>query len=60
MPNIRHILKQLVLNESKQDLIEYALVAALLPLGAFASMKTLFTKIGAAFTTPSATLTSDI
>jgi pilus assembly protein Flp/PilA len=45
-------LKQLFLvlwrDESGQDLIEYALVAALIGLGATASMKTLATTIGTA------------
>lgn len=37
-------------DESGQDLIEYALVAALIALGAVASMKTVATAIGNAFT----------
>lgn len=60
MPDIRHILKQVVLNESEKHLFEFALVVALLPLGAVASMKTLFTQIGAAFLTKDAALASDI
>ena len=45
------LLKRLGQDESGQDLIEYALVAALIALGAVTSMKTLSTAIGTAFTT---------
>lgn len=47
-------------DESGQDLIEYALVAALIGLGAVVSMKGLATKIGNAFSTIGTTLTSNI
>jgi len=43
------LLKNLRKDESGQDLIEYALVAALIALGAVASMKTVSTAIGNAF-----------
>ena len=43
------LLKNLRQDESGQDLIEYALVAALIALGAVASMKTVSTAIGNAF-----------
>jgi pilus assembly protein Flp/PilA len=56
---IQHM-KTLLEDESGQDLIEYALVAALVGLGAVASMKTLSTKIGAAFGTIGTSLTSDV
>lgn len=56
--------KQSILNfiheESGQDLIEYALVTALLGLGAVASMKTLATTIGTAFSTIGTNLTSNV
>ena len=49
----RHILSDLISDESGQDLIEYALVAAIIALGATAAMTTVsknitnvFTKIG--------------
>lgn len=42
-------LKNLRQDESGQDLIEYALVAALIALGAVASMRGLSTAIGDAF-----------
>jgi pilus assembly protein Flp/PilA len=47
-------------DESGQDLIEYALVAALIALGAAASMKTLATVIGTAFTDVGTRLTSAV
>jgi len=47
-------------DDSGQDLIEYALVAALIGLGAVASMKTLNTKIANAFDSIATSLTSDI
>ena len=53
-------LAKLVRDESGQDLIEYALVAALIGLGAVVSMKTLSTKIGTAFTTIGTSVTSNI
>jgi len=53
-------LAKLVRDESGQDLIEYALFAALIGLGAVVSMKTLSTKIGTAFTSIGTSLTSDI
>ena len=50
----------LLADESGQDLIEYALVAALVGLGAVASMKGLSTKIGEAFGTIGTSLTSNV
>jgi len=47
--NIKQIMKNLVVEESGQDLIEYALVAALVGLGSVASMQTLATNIANAF-----------
>ena len=56
--------KQIVLtfaqDESGQDLIEYALVAALIGLGAVTSMKSFATTIGSAFTTVGNTLTNNV
>jgi pilus assembly protein Flp/PilA len=48
----------LVRDESGQDLVEYALVLALIALAATASMKTLATTIGTAFTSVGTKLTS--
>ena len=50
----------LLRDESGQDLIEYALVAALVGLGAVASMKSLSTSIGSAFTSIGTTLSSSV
>ena len=49
---------QLLQDESGQDLIEYALVAALVSLGAISALKSLSTHIGTAFTSIGTTLTS--
>lgn len=57
---LREPLWRLLRDEAGQDLIEYALVAALVGLGAVASMKTLSTKIGTAFTTIGTSLTSNV
>jgi len=54
------MLLNLLQDESGQDLIEYALVAALIGLGAVASMRTLSGKIGTAFTTIGTTVTTDV
>lgn len=48
----------LVQDESGQDLIEYALVVALIALAATASMKAVATSISAAFTSISGKLTT--
>jgi pilus assembly protein Flp/PilA len=50
----------LVRSEEGQDLIEYALVVALVAFGATAAMGTLATKISAAFTQLTTTLTTTI
>lgn len=57
---LKQIVNDLVHDESGQDLIEYALVAALIGLGAVASMKTLATAVGTTFTTIGTTLTSSV
>ena len=54
------ILKNLFRDESGQDLIEYALVAALIALGAIAGMHSTATGISKAFSTLSSDLTSAI
>jgi pilus assembly protein Flp/PilA len=46
-------------DESGQDLIEYALVAALIGLGAVVTVRSLGTKIAGAFTNIGTTLTSN-
>jgi pilus assembly protein Flp/PilA len=49
--DLKHTLSNLISDESGQDLIEYALVAALIALGATAAMSTLATTISNAFGT---------
>jgi pilus assembly protein Flp/PilA len=49
MTNMKQLLTNLVNEDSGQDLIEYALVAALVGLGAVAAMKGLSNSIGTAF-----------
>ena len=53
-------LKKLMRDESGQDLIEYALVAALISLGAVIAMKGLATGINTAFTTVSTKLNANM
>jgi pilus assembly protein Flp/PilA len=52
--------QDLISREEGQDLVEYALVVALIALGATASMKTLATGISAAFTSISTQLSSAV
>ncbi len=49
MKNIKNKFVAFIKDESGQDLIEYALVAGLIGLGAVAAMTGLAGKIGAAF-----------
>ena len=49
MKNMKNILKNLMTEESGQDLIEYALVVALIAFAATAGMSTLATDINTAF-----------
>ena len=60
MKNFTQILNNLINDESGQDLIESALVAALVGLGAVASMRTLATNIGSAFTSIGSSLTTAV
>lgn len=60
MKNLKQLFNNLVADESGQDLIEYALVAALVGLGAVASMKTLATSINTAFSTVANSLTANV
>ncbi len=55
-PSLRRFLN----DESGQDLIEYALVAALVGLGAVAAMNNLATSIGSTFNGVGSTLTSSV
>jgi pilus assembly protein Flp/PilA len=60
MKSFKLLANNLMTDESGQDLIEYALVAALVALGAVASLKTLGTSIATAFTTINTTLNSNV
>jgi pilus assembly protein Flp/PilA len=60
MRNVKRTMKNLVMEESGQDLIEYALVAALVTLGAVASMKSLGSAIGGAFNALATSLSTNI
>jgi pilus assembly protein Flp/PilA len=56
----KRVLSDFLRDESGQDLIEYALVAALIALGATAAMNTLATTISSAFTTIGTKLSSAV
>jgi pilus assembly protein Flp/PilA len=50
MNDLQQLFSNVLHDESGQDLIEYALIAALIGLGATATMRTLATSIGTALT----------
>jgi pilus assembly protein Flp/PilA len=58
MKNLKHIVSAFLKEESGQDLIEYALVAALVGLGALAAMKGLSNSIGNSFNSVGNALTN--
>ena len=60
MKNLKDVLSGLLSDESGQDLIEYALVAALIALGATAAMNGLATSISTAFSTVGTKLTAAV
>jgi len=60
MKNIKLVLVGFIMDESGQDLIEYALVAGLIGLGAVVAMSGLATKIGSAFNSVGNTLTNNV
>ncbi len=60
MKNIKQVFAAFMRNESGQDLIEYALVAGLIGLGAVLAMTGLSGKIGNAFNTVGNNLTNNI
>jgi pilus assembly protein Flp/PilA len=60
MKNIKQILVNLVQDESGQDLIEYALVAALIALGSVAAMNSLSTSISTAMSSVGNKLTTSV
>jgi pilus assembly protein Flp/PilA len=60
MKNLKNVFAVLLNDESGQDLIEYALVAGLIGLGAVVAMTTLSGKIGTAFNTVGNQLTNAV
>jgi len=60
MNTAKELFVRLVQEDSGQDLIEYALIAALLALGAVSGMKTLSNNIGSAFNTVGNTLSNSL
>ena len=60
MANTKQLLGNLIDEESGQDLIEYALVAALVGLGSIASMNTLATSISNTFANIGTALTNAV
>jgi len=60
MNNLKQLLKNLMSEDSGQDLIEYALVAALVGLGAVAAMKGLSNSIGNTFNSVGSSLTNSV
>jgi pilus assembly protein Flp/PilA len=60
MKKINNIFSTFLSDESGQDLIEYALVAAIIALGAVAAMTSLATGISTAFTTVGTKLTNAV
>ena len=57
---MKNLFKNLMQDESGQDLIEYALVAGLIGLGAVTAMSGLATKIGTAFSNIGTTLSTNV
>jgi pilus assembly protein Flp/PilA len=60
MKHFKQILVNLVQDESGQDLIEYALVAALIALGSVAAMGALSTSISTAMSSVGTKLTTSV
>ncbi len=60
MKSIPALWFKLIRDESAQDLIEYALVAAFVGLGAVAALKGLATSVSTVFTSVGTTLTNSL
>ena len=58
MQNFKQLVNNLISDESGQDLIEYALVASLVALGAVATMGKVASAINSQFTNVANTITS--
>jgi pilus assembly protein Flp/PilA len=60
MKNYKQILSNLMNDESGQDLIEYALIAGIIALGATATLSTVATDIGSIWTSIGTKLTAAV
>jgi pilus assembly protein Flp/PilA len=60
MNHFSRLLTALHQDESGQDLVEYALIGALMALGAVTSLKSVANGVGTAFTAIGSTITSGI
>jgi pilus assembly protein Flp/PilA len=60
MSDYNRLLLDLVYDESGQDLVEYALVVAIMALGAAATMRTLASTVGSALSSIGSKLTSNV
>jgi len=60
MTDFVHSLSRFLHDESGQDLVEYALLAALVGLSAITALKGVSTHIGTSFSSVSSTLTSSV
>jgi len=58
--SFRHLFTELQKDESGQDLVEYALIAAIVGLGTAAAMRSLASGIASAFTTLGSRLTASV
>lgn len=58
--SFRHLFTKLLHDESGQDLVEYALIAAVIGLGATATMKSFATTISSALTSLGSRLTASV
>jgi pilus assembly protein Flp/PilA len=60
MKNVKQLFKKLIAEDSGQDLIEYALVAALVGLGSIAAISGLTNSIGSSFNSVGSGLTNAV
>ena len=60
MPHCQRTISRILRDESGQDLIEYALLAAFIGLGAVAAMRSVASGIGTVFSSVGTTLTSAV
>jgi pilus assembly protein Flp/PilA len=60
MTRFKNFVLSFIAEESGQDLIEYALLAGLLGLGAVLTLRGLATKVGTAFTSIGTTLSTNV